>query len=193
MSMRRKRELKLMEVVPMSELLNWSSEPEYNDQIPRLKLERVSLKSEVFAFVNPAIDGLKTHYVKQKTVPCLKFPYCDACKKGLSFKWKGYGFVIFKNGHTCMLEFTEKAFTSLKSTVPNVRQLRGVQGYLVREKNTIRSKMNFKLHSLQTQAELPPETPLRPTLNLIFGSDQIAYARSVMGDEQEFRVEKEGV
>lgn len=177
----------------MSELLNWSDEPEYDDQIPRLKLDRVSLKSEVFAFINPQIDGLKTHFVKQKTVPCLKYPHCEACKKGRSFKWKGYAYVIFKNGHISMLEFTEKAFATLKSTVPNVRQLRGIQGYLVREKGVIRSKLIFKLHSLQTQSELPPETPLKPTLNLIYGSDRITYVQKVFEDNAtEFRYEKKG-
>lgn len=164
----------------MSDLIQWSERPERACDVPDIKLERVNLQSSDFWFVNNHIEGLHTHYVEEKTWPCLKFPHCQPCHNGRKRRWVGYAYVLSSTGYRFMLELTQKSHDSLEKAVKDVKALRGIRGYLKREKPQKNSKLFFHLCANQKQVDLPPEVDLRPILKLIWGTDRINFIRHIV-------------
>lgn len=69
---------------------NWSHDPPERGEGPALPIQRTpSARPLVATITSPDMIGCDTHFYQGHTVPCEK-PECEACGKGIPFRWHGY-------------------------------------------------------------------------------------------------------
>lgn len=131
--------------------------------------------------------GMRTHWWKGRTTPCLKYG-CEACKAGHVSRWNGYLLAVINGtGQRIVLEFTPHALEHILVIWEKFHNLRGHKFSVKREKAVANGKV-AAVHMGQTDKLdlLPKDEDVWEIMAYIWGlnSDRIPIGEVSNGDEK---------
>lgn len=135
--------------------------------LPDGKLSLVSVARDFF--------GIRTHFWKNRTGPCLRSG-CDACAHHHLSRWHGYlECVRAPEGTQVIFEFPPPAAMQLDAAVKEYGGLRGLQIVVTRATKKPNGKVTLQFKGLSPGAhKLPKELPIWPILSRIWGMSEDA-------------------
>ena len=120
--------------------------------------------------VSTDLFGVRTHYHRGRTGPCLRTG-CEACQEGKLSRWHGYLFAVRSaNSERVILEYTPPAVVALEAAFKEYGKLRGLNIIASRTSNRNNAKVTVAVKGMSPNAHKLPREPLMwPTLCKIWG------------------------
>lgn len=105
----------------------WISEPPEIDQTYAHRIVRTPSDRPLVAIVTSDYPmGCRTHFANNRTVPCEGDHDCEACGRGLSFRWHGYvGALLVTTLEHVIFEYTAPVAKTFANYIDNHFNLRG--------------------------------------------------------------------
>jgi hypothetical protein len=124
--------------------------------------------------LSPTIQGFDFHWDDGRTETCTKSTgHCDRCEKKVPYKW--YGFLhclVEPRKKHAFFQLTDFCWRDLKIAAKDLKNLRGVQMVIDRERNNVRSPMRCIITSVMwVDKPYPAEKSVVPTLKRVFNLD----------------------
>ncbi len=107
-------------------MLNFDNAPPAPDTVRALPLKRTPAGGRLRAMITSNdLVGTNTHFFGGHTVPC-EAPECEACKKGVPWRWHGYVSAVQSGSHLHFIfEFTAQAGDIFRNYFDLHQTLRG--------------------------------------------------------------------
>lgn len=120
--------------------------------------------------VSTDLFGIRTHYHRGRTGPCLKAG-CEACEEGKLSRWHGYLFAVrSSNSERVIFEFTPPCASTFDAAFREYGKLRGLNVIVSRTSNRANAKVVVVIKGPSPNAHKLPREPLMwPTLSKIWG------------------------
>jgi len=121
------------------------------------------------------IFGVRTHYYRGRTGPCLRTG-CEACSRQQLSRWNGYLLCRdTKDGANIVFEFTPPAAMQLDEFFRQYGSLRGLRLIANRTANRANAKVTIACKgTMENPASLPSELQVWPILSHIWGLNREA-------------------
>lgn len=143
--------------------------PRPGPQLPIIRIRNSQIQS--FTVLGAGLKGFWTHWNGKASEPCYEpVEECDACKKGLPRRWKGYLHCYHQDARQeGFLELTPTAAETLLGYLPKGDSLRCIRISLCRSSNSDKGRLRITVNpSMQTSEQLPPEKDPLETLSKLW-------------------------
>lgn len=132
-------------------------------------------KALLMVSISHDIFGIRTHYYRGRTGPCLKTG-CPACERHMLSRWNGYLLAVdAKDASRILFEFTPPAAVQLDQAFKEFGSLRGLSIIAARTAKRANAKVVLTIKGINSQAhKLPADSEIWPILSHIWGLNEDA-------------------
>lgn len=135
-------------------------------------------KPTLIVLLSRDIFGIRTHFFRGRTGPCLRAD-CEACAAKMLSRWTGYVAALEnKNGAQILFEFTPPAAVILDKAFREYTSLRGLNVIATRGSKRANGKVQVEVRGLNPGAhKLPAEPDVWEVLSHLWGLREEAPGR----------------
>lgn len=138
----------------------FTEEPDGSERKFVMPIMRTPTKKSIEAIITcNKVVGTNTHWYGGRTIPC-EIPKCEACDKGVSWKWHGYvSAVTPKDNDHFLFEMTAAAHDAIKVYKKNQPDLRGCFFKASRPSSRVNGRILIRTKKWESNLELLPDPP----------------------------------